>query len=207
MLYRKISFNCQFGFEANKAFEWVNYSQMVNYLKKVDAVSSFIHIQETSKIKITCPLGFVVRVEDLRRVIQKFENAENFFWKSHWWTVLKNMTSTLFNWKMYGTIAKPLRLKSYVLNFFSYEFSRQELRQYLIQMNLRHLIAKSDKSEILSNTERCQVIRVTANMMLTKYGAYPSRMQQISTAKSLHYIFAQWNEVILPSFLQYFHPH
>lgn len=41
-------------------------------------MSPFIRIQDTAKIKLTCYDGFVVPMKYLKRVIQKFENAEHF---------------------------------------------------------------------------------------------------------------------------------
>lgn len=36
-------------------------------------------IRKTAKMVITCNEGFIVQMKHLKRIIEKFENAENFF--------------------------------------------------------------------------------------------------------------------------------
>lgn len=73
----------------------------------------------------------------------------------------------------------------------------QELKDYLIEKQLKHLLKKSSDGEFLSETERIQVTRETADMMAAKYGNYPKSQQYDAVASAVNYVFPQWSTVCL----------
>lgn len=80
----------------------------------------------------------------------------------------------------------------------------QEFVTFLTKNQLKHLITKGAKEQVLTNSECVQVVRATADMMVTKYGMYPGKKAYDGVSNALSSMFFQWNDVILIGALSFF---
>lgn len=141
-------------------------------------------------------MKFLNAIIYLEEIIRKYENAEHFFLKIK---LMQNDESELDQHTfslmkvLYCSTAKSSN--DYLPSTFYCDFP-QKLKKHLIEMRLKHLIASGDKAKILNKTQRGQVIRETANMMVVECSMFPKKIDYEKFSAALHHFLPKWLEVI-----------